>query len=89
MGNPLFWDYERIWVTDLARSYRNAEGWRQDYKFLNLGNFAEEVGVPTSLVGLFVNRYMHWCGGYMPLEKETETFKRWFRRKYLNESDKD
>lgn len=79
----MMWYYEKCWVESLAKSYRATEGWRGDYNDLQLGNFAEEVGVPTSLVGLFANRYFHWSGFYGTPEEDREAFKKWFRTHYL------
>lgn len=79
----LLWHYERHWVDVLAESYENAKPYRADYEYLKLGDFYIEVDVPRSLIGLLVNRYLHWGGGYGAPEEENSAFKRWFRREYL------
>lgn len=58
-----FWKYEEIWVETLAKSYRNAVSWREELnRFPKIKNFAEDKSLPSSLIGLFVNRDEHWLG---------------------------
>lgn len=58
-----FWKYEEIWVETLAKSYRNAESWREALnRFPKIKKFAEDKFLPTSLIGLLVNRDEHWLG---------------------------
>lgn len=58
-----FWKYEKLWVETLAKSYRNAESWREALNsFPKIKKFAEEKSLPSSLIGLLVNRDEHWLG---------------------------
>ena len=58
-----FWKYERLWVEALAKSYRNAEIWRKELnRFPKIRKVAEDYSLPSSLIGLLVNRDEHWLG---------------------------
>lgn len=58
-----FWKYEQIWVNDLAHSYSNAEKFREDlHRFPEIEKFVLGHHLPTSLIGLLVNREEHWMG---------------------------
>lgn len=82
-NSGLFWFYERHWVDLLAKSYDNAKPLRADYDYMQLADFYIEVNVPRSLIGLLINRYLHWSGAYGSPQSERRAFIRWFRRDYL------
>lgn len=58
-----FWKYEKIWVDRLSRSYTNADIWRNELtSYKNIQSFVKEHGLPSSYIGLLVNRDLHWLG---------------------------
>lgn len=58
-----FWKYERIWVEKLAESFTIAKTLREDlHRHPMIEKFVYEYKLPSSLIGLFVNRDEHWLG---------------------------
>lgn len=58
-----FWLYESIWVDKLSQSYTYADKFRNELlPYNNIRAFAKEHGLPSSFIGLLVNRDIHWLG---------------------------
>lgn len=58
-----FWKYEKIWVEKLSDSFSNAENWRKELlPYKNLQVLVKEHGLPSSYIGLLINRDKHWLG---------------------------
>ncbi len=77
--DELMWDYESVWVERLSQSYTNADSWNRELKKEHLDHLPKKYGVPSSLVGLLLNRYMHWSNPYHP----SEGFEDWLKGHYL------
>ena len=73
------WYYESCWVELLSDSYENAKPYRYEAgnKF---DDIAEKYHMPRSLIGLFLNRYEHWC---CMGEVNLEYFREWLLQSYL------
>ena len=58
-----FWKYERIWVDRMAQSYTFADNWRTELiPYKELQAYVKEHGLPSSYIGLLINRDKHWLG---------------------------
>lgn len=58
-----FWKYEMIWVDRLSRSYTYADKWRDELiPYKKIQAYIKEQGLPSSYIGLLVNRDLHWLG---------------------------
>ena len=58
-----FWKYERIWVERLSQSYTYADKWREELTpYKKIQAYVKEHGLPSSFIGLLVNRDLHWLG---------------------------
>lgn len=58
-----FWKYENIWVDMLSNSYSNADEWRKELApYKEIQAIVKEYGLPSSYIGLLINRDMHWLG---------------------------
>lgn len=77
--DELMWYYESVWVENLAQSYTNADSWNRELKLEHLEHLPKKYGIPSSLVGLLLNRYMHWGNPYHP----SEGFENWLKVHYL------
>jgi hypothetical protein len=77
--DELMWYYESVWVERLAQSYTNADSWNRELKLEHLDHLPKKYGVPSSLVGLLLNRYMHWANPYHP----SDGFEDWLKSRYL------
>lgn len=76
----MMWYYESWWVDRLSQSYNEAEPFYQVIEHFHLEQFAQEINIPRSLLGVFMDRYIHWaCIG----EVNVEGFKRWILNNYL------
>ncbi len=78
----MFWFYEQCWVDELSRSYHAGDGWRKVLE-LEIGkDFNKGDGVPQSLKGLLLDRYLHWAvwGDF-----RKDLFIRWYKQYYLKE----
>ena len=73
------WYYESCWVEQLSESYENARSYRYE-----VGNIFDDIAgkyhIPRSLIGLFLNRYEHWC---CMGEVNLEYFREWLLQSYL------
>lgn len=78
----MFWFYEECWVNELSRSYHAGDGWRKVLAFEIGKDFNKEDGVPQSLKGLLLDRYLHWAvmGSF-----DKERFIQWYKERYLKE----
>ena len=76
----MFWTYEESWVTDLSKSYRNGDAWKKELTEYLGEDFNKNDGVPQSLKGLLLNRYLHWCvmGNF-----DKNDFINWYYKNYL------
>lgn len=80
-----FWKYEKMWVEKLANSYKNAEPLRLDLEnHPPIKSFALSKGLPSSLIGLFINRDEHWIGRVVD-----EEFISALKKFYLKERRRD
>ena len=90
-NDGLFAGYERAWVFEYSAHYSSPWDWdhekmpylgyKEDAAMVEIISFYENV--PPSLIALLFNRYMHWGGGYKPIDEERLEFVGWFREKYL------
>lgn len=86
--DSMFIDYERGWVEDCVQHNKVIKedvmhDWLEKGDAEWLQTFSPNDGVPLSLKALLYNRYMHWCGGYNPIEIEREHFREWWNKEYL------
>ena len=75
------WYYEQCWVENLSNSYTNAEVGRNECKHWGLEDLHKKYGVPRSLIGLLVNRYIHWHT--LGPDVHIEYFRDWFENVYM------
>ncbi len=78
-SDELMWDYESVWVERMAKSYQEGDKWRQRLTSEHLDHLPKKYGIPSSLVGLLLNRYMYWSDPYHP----SEGFEEWLTEHYL------
>ena len=90
-NNPLvqtfdeqMWDYESIWVERRANSYQEGDKWRQRLASEHLDHLPEKYGIPSSVAGLLLSRYMYWSDPYHP----SEGFEEWLKGHYLKFASK-
>lgn len=65
-SHELMWDYESVWVEKLTDSAQEAEKFNRRLTSERLEHLPEKYGVPSSLVGLLLGRYMYWSDPYNP-----------------------
>ena len=78
-SDELMWDYESVWVERMAKSYQEGDKWRQRLTSEHLDHLPKKYEIPSSLVGLLLNRYMYWSDPYHP----SEGFEEWLTEHYL------
>ena len=80
-GTTLFWNYERCWVDWSLKGDHTMKELEEDAKIFHLTSEAGDM-TPLSLKSLLFNRFMHWTGGYQPIEKDIISFENWYRTSY-------
>jgi hypothetical protein len=78
-SRELMWDYESVWVEKLTESAQEAEIFDKRLASEHLDHLPEKYGVPSSLVGLLLGRYMYWSDPYNP----SAGFEEWLNEHYL------
>ena len=73
------WYYESCWVEQLSNSYEEAKFLRMEVGN-HFDDIASKYNIPRSLIGLFMNRFEHWCSmGKVNIED----FRNWLLYSYL------
>jgi len=75
----LMWDYEKVWVEKLSESAEEAKKFNRRLASEHLDHLPEKYGIPSSLVGLLLGRYMYWSDPYNP----SAGFEDWLQEHYL------
>jgi len=76
-GYALMWDYESRWVDWTLNEDKMVNHFENDIRDLHLET-KEGDKTPLTLKALLCNRYLHWGGGYAPLEEELKNFEKWY-----------
>ena len=81
-GYALMWDYEWHWV---QRSLKNDPTMEQFQTMIEEFHLENKDGdkTPLTLKALLLNRYLHWCGAYAPIEEALRHFEKWYECHYL------
>ena len=81
-GCALMWDYEWHWV---QRSLKNDPTMEQFQTMIEEFHLENKDGdkTPLTLKALLLNRYLHWCGAYAPIEEALRHFEKWYMDHYL------
>lgn len=82
-NTALLWDYEMRWVLWNLEDTDDIKMFERDAKIYNL-EIAEGDKTPLTMKALLFNRYMHWTGGYKPIEDDIECFEGGFYANYLS-----
>lgn len=82
-NKALLWDYEMRWVQWSLEDGEELKSFEREADFYNL-KVADGDKTPLTMKSLLFNRYMHWAGGYKPIEDEIECFEGGFYAEYLS-----
>ena len=82
-NSALLWDYEMRWVLWNLEDGAQMKNFEEEATCFNL-EVAEGDKTPLTMKSLLFNRYMHWGGGYLPIEEEIKHFEETFYAEYLS-----
>ena len=81
-GCALMWDYEWHWVQRSLKNDPTMEQFQTMIEEFHLEN-KEGDDTPLTMKALLLNRYLHWCGAYAPIEEALRHFEKWYMDHYL------